>query len=88
MASISPWLWYLRDQNAIRKNAIDPSIRGTECETAHAGVGIDGGHRPEFARLRLVGVIFPGFDHLLTVLTLNLIGNWLRDWLDPKLRRV
>jgi ABC-type dipeptide/oligopeptide/nickel transport system permease subunit len=25
---------------------------------------------------------------LLTVLTLNLIGDWLRDWLDPKLRQV
>lgn len=31
---------------------------------------------------------FPGLAILLTVLTLNLIGDWLRDWLDPKLRQV
>ncbi len=29
---------------------------------------------------------FPGFAILLTVLSINLIGDWLRDWLDPKLR--
>jgi len=31
---------------------------------------------------------FPGLAILLTVLTLNLVGDWLRDWLDPKLRQV
>ncbi len=31
---------------------------------------------------------FPGLAILLTVLTLNLMGDWLRDWLDPKLRQV
>ena len=31
---------------------------------------------------------FPGLAILLTVLTLNLISDWLRDWLDPKLRQV
>jgi len=31
---------------------------------------------------------FPGLAILLTVLTLNLIGDWLRDSLDPKLRQV
>ncbi len=31
---------------------------------------------------------FPGLAILLTVLTLNLIGDWLRDWLDPKLRQL
>lgn len=31
---------------------------------------------------------FPGLAILLTVLTLNLTGDWLRDWLDPKLRQV
>jgi len=31
---------------------------------------------------------FPGLAILLTVLTLNLMGDWLRDWLDPRLRQV
>jgi peptide/nickel transport system permease protein len=31
---------------------------------------------------------FPGLAILLTVLTLNLIGDWLRDRLDPKLRQI
>jgi peptide/nickel transport system permease protein len=31
---------------------------------------------------------FPGLAILLTVLTLNLLGDWLRDRLDPKLRQV
>lgn len=31
---------------------------------------------------------FPGLAILLTVLTLNLLGDWFRDRLDPKLRQV
>lgn len=31
---------------------------------------------------------FPGLAILLTVMTLNLMGDWLRDRLDPKLRQV
>lgn len=31
--------------------------------------------------------IFPGLAIVLTVLGLNLMGDGLRDWLDPKLRR-
>ncbi len=32
--------------------------------------------------------VFPGIAILLTVLSLNLLGDWLRDRLDPKLRQV
>ncbi len=32
--------------------------------------------------------LFPGFAMLLTVLAVNLMGDWLRDHLDPKLRQV
>jgi peptide/nickel transport system permease protein len=32
--------------------------------------------------------MFPGIAILLTVLSLNLFGDWLRDRLDPKLRQV
>jgi len=32
--------------------------------------------------------LFPGLAILLTVLSVNLIGDRLRDWLDPKLRQV
>ena len=31
--------------------------------------------------------IWPGLAILLTVLSMNLLGDWLRDWLDPKLRQ-
>jgi peptide/nickel transport system permease protein len=29
---------------------------------------------------------FPGLAILVTVLGVNLIGDWLRDYLDPRLR--
>lgn len=32
--------------------------------------------------------IFPGLALMLTVLTINLLGDWLRDYLDPTLRNV
>src|SRR6266478_2985750 len=32
--------------------------------------------------------LFPGLAMLLTVLAVNLIGDWLRDHLDPKLRQL
>ena len=31
--------------------------------------------------------LFPGMAILLVVMSLNLIGDWLRDYLDPKLRQ-
>ena len=31
-------------------------------------------------------VTFPGLAILLTVLSVNLLGDWLRDYFDPKLR--
>jgi peptide/nickel transport system permease protein len=31
---------------------------------------------------------FPGLAILLTVLSMNLFGDWLRDKLDPKLRNI
>jgi hypothetical protein len=31
--------------------------------------------------------LFPGLAMLLTVLSVNLMGDWLRDHLDPKLRQ-
>jgi peptide/nickel transport system permease protein len=30
---------------------------------------------------------FPGLAIFVTVLSVNLIGDHLRDWLDPRLRR-
>jgi hypothetical protein len=32
--------------------------------------------------------IFPGLALMLTVLAINLLGDWLRDYLDPTLRNV
>jgi len=33
-------------------------------------------------------ILWPGLAVILTVLSINLLGDWLRDWLDPKLRQV
>ena len=32
--------------------------------------------------------LFPGLAMLLTVLAVNLLGDWLRDRLDPMLRQL
>ena len=32
--------------------------------------------------------VFPGLAIFFTVLSLNLLGDWLRDILDPKLRQI
>jgi peptide/nickel transport system permease protein len=32
--------------------------------------------------------MFPGLAIMLTVLSLNLLGDWLRDHLDPKLKNI
>jgi peptide/nickel transport system permease protein len=32
-------------------------------------------------------ITFPGVAILLTVMSVNLLGDWLRDRLDPRLRR-
>ena len=29
---------------------------------------------------------FPGIALMLTILSINLVGDWLRDYLDPRLR--
>ena len=31
---------------------------------------------------------FPGMAILLTVLAFNIVGDWLRDYLDPRLKEV
>lgn len=43
--------------------------------------------RDYVARAWWVSVV-PGLAIMLTVLSMNLLGDWLRDWLDPKLRQV
>ena len=50
------------------------------------GVMVSDG-RDYLARAWWVAII-PGFGIFLTVLSLNLFGDWLRDKLDPKLRQV
>jgi peptide/nickel transport system permease protein len=30
--------------------------------------------------------VFPGIAIMLTVLALNILGDWMRDFLDPRLR--
>ena len=32
--------------------------------------------------------LFPGLAIMLTVLSMNLMGDWLRDLLDPRLRQI
>ncbi len=37
-------------------------------------------------RGKQIGAIFPGITLALMVLSINLLGDWLRDALDPRLR--
>ena len=50
------------------------------------------GHRYDPERELIVTAwwvaMFPGIAIMLTVLSLNLLGDWLRDHLDPKLRNL
>ena len=54
---------------------------------ADAGVGHDAGRRARVHPARLVGRHLPGPAILVTVLAINLMGDGLRDALDPKLKR-
>ena len=47
---------------------------------------IHGGRRQGPAGGRLMDRHCAGGSHLLTVMSLNLFGDWLRDTLDPRLR--
>jgi ABC-type dipeptide/oligopeptide/nickel transport system permease subunit len=63
-------------------------VPGRGDPAADARVGLDdlGGARVRDERV--VGVVLPGLAILLVVLAFNLIGDWLRDTLDPKLRQL
>jgi ABC-type dipeptide/oligopeptide/nickel transport system permease subunit len=43
------------------------------------------GDAQQFFRTNIAGVLIPGLMIYITSLTMNLVGNGLRDALDPKL---
>ena len=55
---------------------------------ADSDMGSDGGRRPNIYRDRVVDLALPGFAIAAVVLSFNLVGDWLRDHLDPKLRQL
>ncbi|MDH4248060.1 MAG: ABC transporter permease, partial [Deltaproteobacteria bacterium] len=40
-----------------------------------------------FVRIAFYLLLFPGMFLAATVLSINLLGDGLRDWLDPRLNR-
>lgn len=40
-----------------------------------------------FLRIAPMLLLFPGLAIMLTVLAFNFVGDWLREWLDPRMRR-
>jgi peptide/nickel transport system permease protein len=42
----------------------------------------------EFMRAGWWMAVFPGLALMLTVLSVNLVGDWLREYLDPRLRHI
>ena len=66
-----------------------------EASLSFIGVGIlpqrppggDGGRWPRPHRAGLWISILPGLAILVTVISLNILGDWVRDRLDPKLRQ-
>lgn len=69
----------------------------TEAALSFLGLGIQAGI-PSWGRMLADGraylatawwlATFPGFAIMITVLSLNLLGDWLRDVLDPRLQRM
>ena len=53
---------------------------------ADAHLGQHAGRRPRLRGVGLVAGDVPGLAIMLTVLSINVIGDWLRDFLDPRLR--
>ena len=63
-------------------------LRRARRPAADPVLGPDAGREPDDDRLRAAGWrSFPGLAIVLTVLGLNLMGDGLRDLLDPRLRR-
>ncbi len=68
----------------------------TEASLSFLGLGVPpsvptwGGMLAESRDTLIVGVwwlaVFPGFAIMVTVLSINILGDWLRDFLDPRLR--
>jgi peptide/nickel transport system permease protein len=68
----------------------------TEAGLSFLGLGVPpdvptwGGMLAESRNTLIVGVwwlaLFPGLAIMLTVLSINILGDWLRDFLDPRLR--
>ena len=50
-------------------------------------MGLDAGRRARVHPVRAWIVTLPGLAILITVISINLIGDGLRDALDPKLKR-
>ena len=75
---------FYRNGSAVR---IDRSV--VIARSAHWIPSIPGGRTPRSSFLQDDAwwvITFPGVAILLTVLAINLLGDWLRDVLDPTLR--
>ena len=65
-----------------------PKLPGGRDPSSHTNVGQHGRRRPHLhGRLWWIS-LFPGIAITLVSLSLNLLGDWLRDLLDPKLRNI
>jgi len=63
-------------------------VPGRGHSAADARVGLDDRRGARLRDERLVGIVLSRLAILLVVLAFNLLGDWLRDTLDPKLRQL
>ena len=64
------------------------SFLGVGVPPEHADLGHDDRERPAISRTRRSGwSLFPGVAIILSALSLQMVGDGLRDLLDPKLRK-
>ena len=72
-------------QSVLAESAFSFIGAGVPAETPTWGLMISQGR--DYIATSWWIITFPGAAILLTVLSVNLLGDWLRDRLDPKLRR-
>ena len=86
----------LGERPLLQLNSSTPSVILSEAALSFLGLGVPptvptwGGMLAESRDQLLAGrwwlAIFPGVAIMATVLSFNILGDWLRDFLDPRLK--
>ncbi len=64
-----------------------PQLSGLGIQPPNPSWGADLGRGREFMELGIHQVLFPGLMIILAVMGFNLLGDGLRDYFDPRIRK-